>query len=83
VAQAAGPNAIGVTLTGMGDDGADGLLRMRLAGAATIAQDEESCVVFGMPKAAIDRGAADSVFPLAAIPGAILRRSASWARVKE
>jgi two-component system chemotaxis response regulator CheB len=83
VAQAAGPNALGVILTGMGDDGADGLLRMRLAGAATIAQDEESCVVFGMPKAAIDRGAADSVFPLAGIPGAILRRSATWAGVRE
>jgi len=83
VAQAAGPNAVGVILTGMGDDGADGLLRMRLAGAATIAQDEESCVVFGMPKAAIDRGAADSVFPLGSIPGAILRRSATWAGVRE
>jgi len=83
IAQAAGPNALGVILTGMGDDGADGLLEMRRAGAATIAQDEESCVVFGMPKAAIDRGAADSVVPLAGIPGAILRRSATWAGVRE
>jgi two-component system chemotaxis response regulator CheB len=76
VAQAAGSNSVGVILTGMGDDGADGMLVMRRAGAATIAQDEESCVVFGMPKAAIDRGAADSVVPLAGVPGAILRRSA-------
>jgi two-component system chemotaxis response regulator CheB len=83
VAQAAGPNALGVILTGMGDDGADGLLEMRRAGAATIAQDEESCVVFGMPKAAIDRGAADSVFPLAGIPGAIQRRSAGWTGARE
>jgi two-component system chemotaxis response regulator CheB len=76
VAQAAGPNAVGVILTGMGDDGADGMLQMRRAGAATIAQDEQSCVVFGMPKAAIDRGAVDAVVPLTEVPGAILRWSA-------
>ena len=64
VAKAAGPNAIGVIMTGMGDDGADGLLEMRQAGAMTIAQDEASCVVFGMPKEAIARGAAERVLPL-------------------
>jgi two-component system chemotaxis response regulator CheB len=56
VAKSAGPNALGVIMTGMGDDGAAGLLEMRNAGAATLAQDEESCVVFGMPKEAIKRG---------------------------
>jgi two-component system chemotaxis response regulator CheB len=81
VAQAAGPNAVGVILTGMGDDGADGMLEMRRAGAATIAQDEESCVVFGMPKAAIDRGAVDGVVSLQGMPGAILRRAAVLAGV--
>ena len=69
VAQAAGPNAVGVILTGMGDDGADGLLEMKRAGAATIAQDEASCVVFGMPKEAIERGAVDQVVPLGRIAG--------------
>ncbi len=75
-AQAAGPNAIGVIMTGMGDDGAAGLLEMKRSGAGTIAQDEASCVVFGMPKEAISRGAVDEVVPLARIPGAILRRVA-------
>ena len=64
VAAAAGPDAIGILLTGMGRDGADGLLRMKQAGARTIAQDEASCVVFGMPRAAIELGAADAVLPL-------------------
>ncbi len=63
-AQAAGANALGILMTGMGDDGANGLLEMRRAGAQTIAQDEESCVVFGMPKEAIERGAAAKVVPL-------------------
>ena len=60
----AGANAVGVIMTGMGDDGARGLLAMRNAGAATLAQDEESCVVFGMPKVAVELGAAMHVFPL-------------------
>ncbi len=74
VAQAAGANATGVILTGMGDDGAEGLAEMRSAGAHTIAQDEATSVVFGMPKEAIARGAAAEVLPLGGIPGAILRR---------
>ena len=67
VAQCAGPNAIGAILTGMGDDGARGLLEMRHAGAETAAQDEASCVVFGMPKEAIRLGAAVHVLPLHAV----------------
>jgi two-component system chemotaxis response regulator CheB len=68
VAKYAGSNAIGVILTGMGVDGAQGLLEMKTAGAETIAQDENSCVVFGMPKEAIKVGAADKVLPLDKIP---------------
>jgi two-component system chemotaxis response regulator CheB len=75
VAQAAGANAVGVIMTGMGDDGADGLLEMKKAGASTIAQDEATCVVFGMPKVAIDRGAVDEVLPLQRITHAILART--------
>jgi two-component system chemotaxis response regulator CheB len=75
-AQAAGPNAVGVILTGMGDDGADGLLEMRTAGAHTIAQDEATSVVFGMPKEAIARGAAEEVVPLGRIAQAILKWTA-------
>ncbi|MFZ4480002.1 MAG: protein-glutamate methylesterase/protein-glutamine glutaminase [Rhodoferax sp.] len=60
----AGKNAVGLLLTGMGRDGADGLLRMRQAGAYTLAQDEASCVVFGMPREAIAIGAASAVAPL-------------------
>lgn len=62
--QSAGRNAMGVLLTGMGDDGARGLLEMRQAGSHTVAQDEETSVVFGMPKEAIQRGAAAKVLPL-------------------
>lgn len=72
-AQCAGANAIGVIMTGMGDDGAMGLLEMRKAGAITIAQDEDSCVVFGMPKEAIERGAAAKVVPLGHIRVEIMR----------
>jgi two-component system chemotaxis response regulator CheB len=74
VAQAAGASATGVILTGMGDDGAAGLAEMREAGAYTIAQDEATSVVFGMPKEAIARGAAEEVLPLGRISAAILRR---------
>jgi two-component system, chemotaxis family, protein-glutamate methylesterase/glutaminase len=71
-ARYAGKNAVGVILTGMGDDGARGLLEMKQAGAATIAQDEATCVVFGMPKEAIKAGAVDKVVPLHSVAGAIL-----------
>ncbi|MDD3437150.1 MAG: chemotaxis response regulator protein-glutamate methylesterase [Candidatus Gastranaerophilales bacterium] len=64
VAKYAGQNSVGVILTGMGKDGAQGLLNMRQAGASTIAQDEKSCIVFGMPKEAIDIGAAQVIKPL-------------------
>jgi two-component system chemotaxis response regulator CheB len=75
VAQHAGRNALGVILTGMGDDGARGLLEMRQAGATTAAQDEASCVVFGMPREAIRNGAAASVLALTAIAPWIARAS--------
>lgn len=71
VAKYAGRNALGVIMTGMGDDGARGLKEMHDAGARTIAQDEGTCVVFGMPKEAIKLGAVDSVLPLQGIAGAI------------
>lgn len=69
VANHAGQNALGIIMTGMGKDGAVGLLNMREAGAQTIAQDEASCVVFGMPKEAIKLGAAQHILPLDSIPG--------------
>jgi two-component system chemotaxis response regulator CheB len=72
-AKYAGPNSIGVILTGMGSDGAEGLLEMKQAGAKTIAQDERTCVVFGMPKEAIKLGAADKVVPLGQVAHEILR----------
>ncbi|MCX7669178.1 MAG: chemotaxis-specific protein-glutamate methyltransferase CheB [Anaerolineae bacterium] len=72
VARIYGADAIGVLLTGMGDDGAAGLRAMRERGAATIAQDEATSAVYGMPKAAVDLGAADQVLPLPQISGAIL-----------
>jgi two-component system chemotaxis response regulator CheB len=68
-------DAVGVIMTGMGDDGARGLLAMRRAGARTLAQDEESCVVFGMPKVAVDLGAAEDVLPLARLAPAALAGS--------
>jgi two-component system chemotaxis response regulator CheB len=72
-AEAAGENAIGIILTGMGDDGAKGMLVMKKAGAATIAQDEESCVVFGMPKEAIKLGAVDQVLSLETISEEVIK----------
>jgi two-component system, chemotaxis family, protein-glutamate methylesterase/glutaminase len=73
-AEAAGKNAIGVILTGMGKDGAEGLLAMRRAGASTLGQDEGSCVVYGMPKAAFDRGAVETEAPLHRMAEEILNR---------
>jgi two-component system chemotaxis response regulator CheB len=67
VAKCAGANALGVIMTGMGDDGAAGLLEMRNAGARTVAQDEESCVVYGMPKEAVRRGGVEKTVGLTAI----------------
>ncbi|ANN65678.1 protein-glutamate methylesterase/protein-glutamine glutaminase [Bordetella bronchialis] len=67
VARHGGANAVGIIMTGMGDDGAAGLLEMRQAGARTLAQDEDSCVVFGMPKEAIKRGGVERSVPLSAI----------------
>lgn len=75
-AQCAGANASGIIMTGMGDDGAAGLLEMRKAGAMTVAQDEESCVVFGMPKEAIERGGAIRIVPLGQIHMEIMRAAA-------
>lgn len=71
-ARSAGANAVGVIMTGMGDDGARGLLEMKEAGARTIAQDEATSIVFGMPKEAIARGAADRVVPLESIAAELL-----------
>lgn len=68
-----GKNAVGVILTGMGDDGSRGMKEMKDAGAYNIAQDERSCVVFGMPKMAIEAGAVDIVMPLNDIAGAVIR----------
>jgi two-component system chemotaxis response regulator CheB len=72
-AHTAGSNALGIIMTGMGDDGAKGLLEMRQSGAATIAQDEASCVVFGMPKEAIALGGAEKILPLDAMAREIVR----------
>jgi two-component system chemotaxis response regulator CheB len=74
VAQGAGPSALGVLLTGMGDDGAAGLAEMHAAGAWTIAQDEASCVVYGMPRAAVELGAASESLPLDRIASEIVSR---------
>ncbi len=72
-ARYAGNNAVGVIMTGMGDDGARGMAEMKQMGAYNIAQDEASCVVFGMPNEAIKRGGVDKVLSLEAIAGAVLR----------
>ena len=84
VAKYAGRNATGVIMTGMGDDGARGLLEMKQAGARTLAQDEQTCVVFGMPKEAIRLGAADRVVPIEHIPEIISGRGrATGGRTEE
>jgi two-component system chemotaxis response regulator CheB len=72
VAQVAGRNALGVIMTGMGDDGARGMKEMHDAGAQTVAEDESTCVVFGMPKVAIDMGGVDKIVPLDKIPQEII-----------
>ena len=74
VAKSAGVNALGIIMTGMGDDGAAGLAEMRAAGARTLAQDEESCVVFGMPKEAIKRGGVERTVPLQGIAAEIMKQ---------
>jgi two-component system chemotaxis response regulator CheB len=75
VARFAGRNAVGVIMTGMGDDGARGLKEMHDAGAYTLAQDEASCVVYGMPKEAVKLGGVDLSLPLSHLAGEILRRA--------
>jgi two-component system chemotaxis response regulator CheB len=73
-AEHVGANAIGIMLTGMGKDGATAMLQMQRAGAWNIAQDEASCVVFGMPREAIAVGAVNEVLPIGSISGAVLKR---------
>jgi two-component system, chemotaxis family, protein-glutamate methylesterase/glutaminase len=79
IANQLGPNAIGVILTGMGDDGADGLLEMKQAGAVTIAQDERSSVVWGMPGEAVKRNAVDDILPLNKMVDRLISLSAAMA----
>ncbi len=74
-ARYAGSNVVGVIMTGMGDDGAKGMLEMKDAGSYNIAQDEESCVVFGMPNEAIKLGGVDKILPLDSIAGAVMRQA--------
>jgi two-component system chemotaxis response regulator CheB len=81
VAQAAGSKAIGILMTGMGEDGAEGLLEMKRAKAFTLAQDEATCVVFGMPRAAILRGAVDEIQPLQRIASAVFRHVGSLRQI--
>ncbi|MHB8841511.1 MAG: CheB methylesterase domain-containing protein, partial [Candidatus Aquicultor sp.] len=73
-AHSAGAKAIGVILTGMGSDGAQGMLEMKEAGAFNIAQSKESCVVFGMPKSAIEKGAVDKVARIDSMPSLIMQQ---------
>jgi two-component system, chemotaxis family, protein-glutamate methylesterase/glutaminase len=80
VAKAAGANAVGIILTGMGNDGAAGLLEMRRAGASTIGQDEATCVVYGMPKAAHDCGATEIELPIQKIPEQVLHHCRATAK---
>ena len=78
-ARVVGPNALGVMLTGMGADGAKAMRQMRDAGSWNVAQDEASCVVFGMPREAIAAGAAHEVLPLSAIAARLIERLRSTA----
>jgi len=80
VAEHAGRNAIGIILTGMGKDGALGMLEMHRAGSHTVAQSEETCVVFGMPREAIAAGGVDEVAPLPEIPSRVLRKIADMGK---
>ena len=73
VARYAGVNATGIIMTGMGDDGSRGMLEMKNAGAFNLAQDEESCVVFGMPQEAIKKGGVDKVLPLEGLADEAMR----------
>jgi two-component system chemotaxis response regulator CheB len=83
VADQAGPNAVGILLTGMGSDGARGLLAIRQAGGRTIAQDERTCVVFGMPKEAIQLGAAERILPLPRIASEALSMVSTPLRMEQ
>jgi two-component system chemotaxis response regulator CheB len=80
VARSAGANALGIIMTGMGDDGAAGLLEMRTVGASTLAQDEQTSVVYGMPKEAVKRGAVEKTVPLGTIAHEILQYFAAAQR---
>ncbi|MCC8373995.1 MULTISPECIES: protein-glutamate methylesterase/protein-glutamine glutaminase [Photorhabdus] len=82
IAKFAGKNAVGVLLTGMGSDGAAGLLEMKQAGAYTLAQDEASCVVFGMPRAAIQMGAVDEVMDILKMSKRMLAKISSGQAVR-
>jgi two-component system chemotaxis response regulator CheB len=75
VAQNVGPNAVGAILPGMGDDGARGLVEMHEAGSYTVAQDEKTSVVWGMPGEAVKLGAIDDVMPLDSVASALLKHS--------
>ena len=81
MARSLGDRGLGVLLTGMGDDGADGLLELRRAGGHTIAEHESTAVVYGMPKAAVDRGAACECLPLGQIGSRILELISAAAEV--
>jgi two-component system chemotaxis response regulator CheB len=80
-AKIAGSKIIGVILTGMGKDGAEGLLELRKAGASTLGQDEATSLIYGMPRVAFERGAVERQFPLTEIAGAIVDRCAEKAPV--
>jgi two-component system chemotaxis response regulator CheB len=69
----AGAHAVAVILTGMGSDGAQGMRKLKQAGAATMTQDEQTCVVYGMPRSAVELGVVDQVLPLGRIPQALMR----------